>query len=66
MRIFLRAIKEAKAMTLFCIDVVANSSGDTPKIASCGEGLIVKPWISEIDLKKDCQKLDSFEHDQNM
>lgn len=53
-------------MTLFSIDVVTSSSGDTPKIAICGEGLTARPRMSEMDLKKDCQKLDSFEHDQNM
>lgn len=53
-------------MTLFCLGVVFNSSGDTPKIAICGDGLISRPRMFEMKLKKACQKLDSFEHDQNM
>ena len=54
-RIFLRATKDAKAITFFCKDVVTSSSGGTPKIAICGEGLTDIPRMSEIDLKNDCQ-----------
>lgn len=59
-RIFLRSIKDAKAITFFCKDVVISSSGGTPKIAICGEGLTDIPRMSEIDFKYDCQQLDNF------
>lgn len=51
--IFLCVIKDAKA-NIFK-DMVTSSSGGTPKIAICGQGLKDTPRVSEMDLKNDCQ-----------
>ena len=65
-RILLRAIREAKAITLFWIPVVCRLSGGLPNIAICGVGIRFMSNTSEIILKNRCQNSDSLGHAQSM